>query len=297
VIFERRHEDVSVHGVIDADQTGGVHIVTDAWTRSPSGNVQTGAPRQWQRPTSTVTTTAEAPMFCRRDDWAFIPVNAQGGLPCVAPTRDANIDPEEFARQLAQTVPLPNIELHMNPELGLTQLPTWFWVEGYDGAVFGRAEPLFLVKRSCTLKVERDERGDLLLDAQQQPQVREECTTTTNTVHVEVRLWPKQYSWDFGDKHAQPVACDGISSCTGGLGLPYTDARHPSPIQHTYVWTSIDQGSDDAYRVGLGMVFGAQFRIGFNDAPFGSWSDVPDRVGAWSRGHQVQQVQAVLSRP
>src|SRR5215831_11184780 len=70
-------------------------------------------------------------LFCRRDDYAFLPQGANGGLPCTSTTSGAAIDPGEVARELFGRLSLPSLRLDMNPRLGLVAVPTWFWVEGY----------------------------------------------------------------------------------------------------------------------------------------------------------------------
>jgi len=49
------------------------------------------------------------------------------------------IDPRAVAANVLQHIPLPNVQLRMNPSLGLVALPGWFWAEGYNGAPFGGA--------------------------------------------------------------------------------------------------------------------------------------------------------------
>ncbi len=291
VVLERDYEHWDVGSTVTGDSSL-VLVRTEAWSRSPDDAVRVEVERQGGH-----SATVELPIYCRRDDYAFLPPNANGGLPCLAARTDRSIDPETFAHQLVQSVSLPPVRLRMNPQLGLVAVPTWFWVEGYDGGVFGSAEALLLVRRTCQLVVLRDARGDPVLDENRRPRVREVCTSTSNTVNVEVRLWPKEYTWDFGDRHGQPVECGGVGPCVAGLGEAYTDIRHPSPIQHAYTWTSLHQGDDDAYRIGLAIEFGAQFRLSFNGSGGTGWRDVPQRFGAWSASHKVQEAQAILTRP
>ena len=39
----------------------------------------------------------EMPIYCRRDDYAFLPPNALGGLPCVEVPREGRIDRDFIA--------------------------------------------------------------------------------------------------------------------------------------------------------------------------------------------------------
>jgi hypothetical protein len=72
------------------------------------------------------------------------------------------IDPHVVAVNVLQHIPLPNVQLRMNPSLGLVALPGWFWAEGYNGAPFGGS-----------------------------------ATIAALTVAVQVR--PTYYTWSFGD--------------------------------------------------------------------------------------------------
>jgi hypothetical protein len=42
--------------------------------------------------------------------------------------------PEEVAMRLRDQIPIPNVNITMNPELGLVGMESWFWIEGYDGS-------------------------------------------------------------------------------------------------------------------------------------------------------------------
>jgi hypothetical protein len=43
-------------------------------------------------------------------------------------------NPEEVAMRLREQIPIPNVSIDMNPELGLVGVESWFWIEGYDGS-------------------------------------------------------------------------------------------------------------------------------------------------------------------
>ncbi len=61
------------------------------------------------------------------------------GTPSVSAT-----DETTAAAQVLASLPMPQIELRVNPDLGLVNVPGWFWVAGYDGRPFGRTESVFL---------------------------------------------------------------------------------------------------------------------------------------------------------
>jgi hypothetical protein len=237
-------------------------------------------------------------LFCRRDDYAFLPQGANGGLPCTTTTSGGSIDPGEVARDLFGRLSLPSLRLDMNPRLGLVAVPTWFWVEGYGGEVIPLSRTLTVPHERCTLDVQRDARGDAVLDAVGNPVMDRRCTTTLETIGVEVRAWPSMYHWNFGDKKDQVVVCYGSGACTAGLGRAYTDPNTPSPIQHAYRFSSLgQQGATDAYGIQLAITFSAEYRFSRNGAAVNGWQGLPNRELSWSADHKVQEAQAVLVRP
>ena len=239
------------------------------------------------------------PIYCRRDDYAFLPPNALGGLPCLAIEPAAHIDPRRLALELEASVPPPAVRIGMNPQLGLVAVPTWFWVEGYDGGTIGQAETVLEAHERCHLVVVHNPDGSPTLAGDGRPQLRRECTVETSTFEVEVQLWPKQVAWDFGDHTpARQVTCGSQALCGGGLGLPFVDSGHPSSVQHPYQWSSLGiNGVADAYTISLGINFGASFRVSVDGAAPGGWQTLPDRELQWSASHQVREAQAVLTRP
>ena len=104
------------------------------------------------------------------------------------------------------------------------------------------------------------------------------------------------FAWDFGDNHGRTIDCPG-KECGDALGLPYVDTAHPSPIRHPYHWSSLGQnGLEDAYTIKLGITFAADFRVTVGGST-GGWQSLPERLLTWTRSHQVQEAQAVLTRP
>ena len=92
----------------------------------------------------------------------WLPINAQpSDVDIVVVPGDA-VDPESVAAELRDHVPVPDITVGVNPATGLVAMPSWFWIEGYDGS---------RIRTSDTL-------GDV-------------------TVEVEIR--PTGYRWSFGD--------------------------------------------------------------------------------------------------
>lgn len=52
------------------------------------------------------------------------------------------VDPRSLVQSLLDTLVLPDIQIGVNPETGLVALPSWFWVEGYDGTPIVRSASL-----------------------------------------------------------------------------------------------------------------------------------------------------------
>jgi hypothetical protein len=237
------------------------------------------------------------PIFCRRDDYLFVPPTALGGLPCVSIPSQERFDPYPVAVAMAAQLPPPELRIGMNPALGMVAVPTWFWVEGYDGGVLSQSQTVRESHEVCHLVPVRDATGQVILDATGRPRVRRECTVESSTFIVDVRLLPNRFAWDFGDEHATSITCSGQGDCGDALGQPFIDSRHPSPVQHPYRWSSLGvNGTQDAYTIRLGITFGAQCRVTVNGST-GGWQGLPARDLGWSASHQVQEAQAVLSRP
>ncbi len=227
-----------------------------------------------------------------------LPPNALGGLPCLDVPSTEHFDPYPLAVRLAAELPPPDLRIGMNPAKGLVAVPTWFWVEGYDGGTLSQSETVLEEHERCRLVPIRGPDGFPLLDAAGLPRTRRDCTIERTTFVVSVRLWPNHFAWNFGDKHGQDVACRGQNDCGDALGQPYVDARHPSPIQHPYVWSSLGiNGQQDAYTIKLGIAFAADYLVSVNGHTQGGWQSLPPRTLTWSASHQVQEAQAVLTRP
>ena len=92
----------------------------------------------------------------------WLPINAQPSDVDIVVVPGDSVDPESVAAELRDHVPVPDITVGVNPATGLVAMPSWFWIEGYDGS---------RIRTSDTL-------GDV-------------------TVEVEIR--PTGYRWSFGD--------------------------------------------------------------------------------------------------
>ena len=94
---------------------------------------------------------------------AWVPVDAPGAPDVVVTVPgEPPVDPVALASAVLGVVPLPELTLGTNPAVGLVALPSWFWIDGYDG------EPLT-------------------------------GSQTLGGVTVEVEVVPREYRWAFGD--------------------------------------------------------------------------------------------------
>lgn len=71
-------------------------------------------------------------------------------------------DPASIAAELRDHLPVPDVTISANPDTGLVALPSWFWIDGYDGAPISSSD-------------------------------------TLGGVTVEVQIVPQRYTWSFGD--------------------------------------------------------------------------------------------------
>lgn len=55
----------------------------------------------------------------------------------------AAASPRQIADELREEIPMPDVTIRVNPEIGLTGTESWFWVEGYSGESIGRSMNVF----------------------------------------------------------------------------------------------------------------------------------------------------------
>ena len=174
----------------------------------------------------------------------------------------AAIDPREVAVEVLHEVPLPDIQVRMNPDTGLVALPAWFWVEGYDGGA---------IPRSRTVDVPPVVEIDVPLNVVPANDARRRGRTFT----VEVTIRPTSYDWSFGD---------GGSSVSRSLGRRYPQE---SDVQHTYESSSLRAGG--TFPVRLTVAFAAEFRVDGGPA-----QTLPPTQRTYSAMYRVQEIQSVL---
>src|SRR5207249_11266667 len=59
------------------------------------------------------------PIYCRRDDYLFLPPAATGGLPCASVPRNENFDPYPLAVRMAAQLRPPDLRVGMSPAFGM----------------------------------------------------------------------------------------------------------------------------------------------------------------------------------
>jgi hypothetical protein len=73
----------------------------------------------------------------------WIPVGTPaGGNVQVVFVDDDGVDPVAIALELLNHLPIPDIAIDANPATGLVALPSWFWLDGYDGSPISSSDAL-----------------------------------------------------------------------------------------------------------------------------------------------------------
>ena len=152
-------------GSSDDSSSGGTTDDSGGW--SCTANVMSigNATRDWFEREAPLH-PGEAPWVVNCDNGfmsiVWLPINIQPSDVNIVVVPGDSVDPESMAAVLRDHVPVPDIAVGVNPATGLVAMPSWFWIEGYDGS---------RIRTSDTL-------GDV-------------------TVEVEIR--PTGYRWSFGD--------------------------------------------------------------------------------------------------
>ncbi|MCC6177466.1 MAG: hypothetical protein IT305_19380 [Chloroflexi bacterium] len=203
---------------------------------------------------------AEAPPALFPTDPPFIELPAVTLPPSAS---RAAITPRLFVADVLEDVPLPVAKVRMNPDIGLVAVPTWFWVEGYDGRAFG-------VTRRVNIPAEIGD--DVPADDVSRDDPRRRPTSMTIVVTVR----PSRYEWTFGD---------GMKLVTTSLGKPYPQA---SDVKHTYEHSSLR--SPSGFTVSLTIEFTAEYHING-----GAAQALPPIRRSYESSYRVQEIQPVLT--
>ena len=196
--------------------------------------------------------------------------------PCAPPGDEPAVP---FARDLAQRVPLPRLEIRISPDPGLVAVPTRYWIDSYQGQPLGDS-------------------GSLVLPPLVGPEVPlweypADCPCRQPRVFVvDVQVWPVGYRWTFGDGRPDGRSSGPVFS-TASLGrpAPQGDPRRAlvaGEIAHTYEFASFYTGG--GFPVGVEATFVAAFRVNG-----GEWRQLDLTLA--QRGttrHRVQEIQVLL---
>jgi hypothetical protein len=67
-------------------------------------------------------------LWCNKDIKGLVWLDMSGGNPVPA------VNPETIAMHLRDEIPVPRAQIGVNPDRGLVDVESWFWLEGYDGS-------------------------------------------------------------------------------------------------------------------------------------------------------------------
>jgi hypothetical protein len=169
----------------------------------------------------------------------------------------------EVAVEMLHEVPLPGLQVRMSPAIGLVAVPTWYWLEGADGAT----------QSSRAVDLPPLIGPEVPLDVIPTSDPRRRGTS----FRVDVRVWPVRYSWSYGD---------GATFVSASTGRQYPE---PSDIQHTYERSSLV--SPGGFAVRVEVEYAAEYRI--NGGPP---QGLPATTRVYSAAYRVQEIQSVLTR-
>lgn len=201
------------------------------------------------------------------------PQGAPGADPAALPTATEPasgtsagrvLEAREVAVEVLEQIPLPDVRVRMNPNVGLVALPAWFWLEGFDGAA---------IARSRTVDVPPLTDSSVPFDVVPAGDPSRQGTS----FRVDVRVWPVRYVWTFGD---------GGAHVTQSFGRAYPQA---SDIQHVYQYSSLR--FRNGYPVRAEAEFAAEFRVDGGPA-----RPLPPVRRRYDAEYRVQEIQAVLTR-
>jgi hypothetical protein len=196
-------------------------------------------------------------------------VNAPGGqtTPWRAVGQVIQLDPRALALKVENELGFPPIVLKVNPDPGLAQLESWFWVQNYGGEVRTQSAMQSETHTECRL-----DNGNL------------ECQPATTSITVDVRETPTLYAWDFGDGRTAQDSHPATFTTSKGLGRAYTDPYTPSYVQHKYVLSSLKFFDAGGFPISLKITWDAAFRVNG-----GAWQNLGPITGPFTSRHQVRE--------
>jgi hypothetical protein len=182
------------------------------------------------------------------------------------------LDPRALALHVENDLGFPPIALKANPDPGLAQLESWFWVANYGGEVRSQSGTQSETHSECRLNI-----GVL------------ECRPVTTSITVDVRETPTLYSWDFGDGRTAQDGHPAVFATSRGLGRAYTDPYTPSYVEHKYELSSLKFYDAGGYPITLQITWAAEFRVNG-----GGWQGLGSVTGSFTSRHQVRESWPVI---
>jgi hypothetical protein len=189
----------------------------------------------------------------------LVPSRRLAQATCAPPTAPALPDPRTVAQGVS--LPWPDLQIRAKPDnLGLTGLPSWFWIEGYTGGPVTASKHIHL---------------DGL------PNVQAGCPSGPGADEdVRVRAIPYAYDWHFGDN--MPAS----SLATTSLGVPYP--QREGAITHLYQTTSAGSGDP----IGFAVVVIAHFRVQYQASA--GWQTLTEVSRQATMAYKVAQAYPVI---
>lgn len=187
--------------------------------------------------------------------------------PWRATTRVVQLDPRALALNVEHQLGFPRIALKVNPDPGIAQLESWFWVQNYGGDVRTTSGTASETHTECRLNA-----GNL------------ECRAVTNSIAVDLQETPTRYAWDFGDNRTAQDGHPASFTTRDGLGRAYTGTYASSSVQHKYVQSSLKFFDAGGYPIALRITWAAAFRVNG-----GAWQNLDPVTGTFESRHQVRE--------
>ena len=173
------------------------------------------------------------------------------------------VNPDDRGHHVPEVI---SVTLKANPDPGVVAIPSWFWIQGYDGGIVTHSKTQHASHTECRLF-----------------NGVPDCHTVDDSVTVNVRLTPTTYTWNFGDGRSGSVH---TYLSHEGLGWPYTDAVHASPVQWSYEFDSRDFAS--GFPIKVTITFSGVFQ-----ANGSGWQGLPNIDDSWTTGLVMRQVQTL----
>lgn len=194
---------------------------------------------------------------------AFVPVTMEpicvtmtpgGGATGLPPPPPIPVNPLDVVARLCANVTLPGGLVQMNPNLGLVNVPSWFWLD-YRGHALSASET---------------------------------TAPPYEVVTVEIRVFPVEITWDWGDGK-EPVVFGGGNEelATAQFGVPYP---LESPVTHVYTTSSLRHPT--GFPVRVPVIWAVDYRVNG-----GAWQRYGQTLSKIFEGnHRVQEAQPLIVR-